>query len=179
MSGYANLRVKPRKALLIFIEGLFQVAMKIIKGFQNMGTDVKFLSAACKLYSTSCISSFAPLPCSCNRQQKNHTGFIYPSACGIYIPIKPIAFQELRSYLTSHPSISFYFHFMHTPQHRTASVVFFLSSSGFIHAVSHYPSYFPTHFQQYVFIFCGELAPIGALLASNHIVWALFIVFLC
>ena len=127
MSGYANLRVKPRKALLIFIEGLFQVAMKIIKGFQNMGTDVKFLSAACKLYSTSCISSFAPLPCSCNRQQKNHTGFIYPSACGIYIPIKPIAFQELRSYLTSHPYISFRFHFMHTPQHRTASVVSFLS----------------------------------------------------
>ena len=47
--------------------------------------------------------------------------------CGIYIPFKPIAFQELRSYLTSHPSISFRFHFMYTPQHRTASVVFFLS----------------------------------------------------
>ncbi|HJV78108.1 MAG TPA: hypothetical protein VJ602_06955 [Paludibacter sp.] len=40
---------------------------------------------------------------------------------------KPITFQELRSFLTSNPYISFRFHFMHTPQHRTASVVSFLS----------------------------------------------------
>jgi len=46
-SGYANLRVKPRKPLIIFIEGQFLVAMKTITGFQNMGTFVKLLSAAC------------------------------------------------------------------------------------------------------------------------------------
>jgi len=68
----------------------------------------------------------SPPPYSCRRKQK-HSVLIYPCACGIYIPFKPIAFQELRSYLTSHPSISFYFHFMYTPQHRTASVVYFLS----------------------------------------------------
>jgi hypothetical protein len=101
----ANPRIKPRKPLLIFIEGLFQVAMKIIKGFQNMGTDIKLLSAACSLFSTSCISSFAPPPYSCCRKQK-HSVLIYPCACSIYIPFKPIPFQELRSFLTSNPYIS-------------------------------------------------------------------------
>ena len=33
----------PRKPLVIFIEGLFREAMKITKGFQYMGTDVKLL----------------------------------------------------------------------------------------------------------------------------------------
>lgn len=33
----------PRKPLVIFIEGLFRVAMKITKSFLNMGTDVKLL----------------------------------------------------------------------------------------------------------------------------------------
>ncbi|MEA4851494.1 MAG: hypothetical protein VB126_08590 [Paludibacter sp.] len=33
----------PRKPLVIFIEGQFWEAMKIAKGFQNMGTDVKLL----------------------------------------------------------------------------------------------------------------------------------------
>ncbi|MDD4992825.1 MAG: hypothetical protein PHR83_11375 [Paludibacter sp.] len=40
---------------------------------------------------------------------------------------QPITCQELLSYLSSTPYISFRFHFMHTPQHRTASVVSFLS----------------------------------------------------
>ncbi|MBV5283882.1 MAG: hypothetical protein JZU53_15785 [Paludibacter sp.] len=111
--------------------------MKIIKGFQNMGTDVKLLSAAWKLYGTSCISSFTPPPCSCSRKQK-HSVLIYPCACGIYIPFKPITFQELRSYLTSNPYISFRFHFMYTPQHRTTSVVSFLSipQAPFIQSVT-------------------------------------------
>jgi len=67
-----------------------------------------------------------PPPYSCSKKQK-HSVLIYPCACGIYIPFKPIPFQRLCSYLTSHPSISFYFHFMYTPQHRTALVVSFLS----------------------------------------------------
>jgi hypothetical protein len=45
--GYANPRVKPRKPLIIILEDLFRVAMKIIKGFQNMGAVVKLLPAAC------------------------------------------------------------------------------------------------------------------------------------
>ncbi|MDD4992584.1 MAG: hypothetical protein PHR83_10155 [Paludibacter sp.] len=40
---------------------------------------------------------------------------------------QPIPFQELRSFLTPNPYISFRFHFLHSPQHRTASVVSFLS----------------------------------------------------
>ena len=137
MSGYANPTIKPRKPHVIFIEGLFQVAMKIIKGFQNMGTYIKLLSAACSLFSTSCISSFTPPPCNCSRKQK-HSVFIYPCACGIYIPFKPIPFQELRSFLTSNPYISFHFHFMYAPQHRTASVVSFLSipQAPFIQSVT-------------------------------------------
>lgn len=40
---------------------------------------------------------------------------------------QPIPFRELPSFLTPNPSISFRFHFLHSPQHRTASVVSFLS----------------------------------------------------
>ena len=46
----------PRKPLVIFIEGLFQVAMKITKGFQNMGTDVKLLFK--QLVSNSALRAF-------------------------------------------------------------------------------------------------------------------------
>jgi len=78
----------------------------------------------------SCIalraSPHSPPPYSCSRKQK-HFVLIYPCACGKYIAFKPITFQELRSYLTSYPCISLCFHFMHTPQHHTASVVSFLS----------------------------------------------------
>ena len=42
---------------------------------------------------------------------------------------QPITFQELLSFLTPNPYISFRFHFMHSPQHRAASVVSFLSIS--------------------------------------------------
>jgi hypothetical protein len=63
---------------------------------------------------------------------------------------KPITFQELRSYLTSNSYISFRFHFMHTPQHRTASGnTHFHFASSFI---PFSPSPFPTHFQRYIFI---------------------------
>ena len=41
----------PRKPLVIFIEGLFREAMKITKGFQNMGTDVKLLFKQLESYS--------------------------------------------------------------------------------------------------------------------------------
>ena len=78
-----------------------------------------------------------PPPSSCCRKQK-HFVLIYPCACGICIPFKPIPFQELRSYLTSNPYISFRFHFMYTPQHRTTSVVSFLSipQAPFIQSVA-------------------------------------------
>ena len=51
---------------------------------------------------------------------------------------QPITFQELRSFLTPNPCISFCFHFMHSPQHRTASVVSFLSipQATFIQSVT-------------------------------------------
>ena len=40
---------------------------------------------------------------------------------------QPITFRKLRSFLTPNPCISFRFHLMHPPQHRTASLVSFLS----------------------------------------------------
>jgi hypothetical protein len=46
-----NPRIKPRKPLVIFIEGQFREAMKITKGFQNMGTDVKLLFKQLESYS--------------------------------------------------------------------------------------------------------------------------------
>ena len=56
----------PRKPLVIFIEGLFRVAMKITKGFQNMGTDVKLLFKQLVSYSAlRAISSISPPPISC------------------------------------------------------------------------------------------------------------------
>ena len=41
----------PRKPLVIFIEGLFRVAMKITKGFQNVGAVVKLLFKQLESYS--------------------------------------------------------------------------------------------------------------------------------
>jgi hypothetical protein len=41
----------PRKPIVIFIEGLFRVAMKITKGFQNMGAVVKLLFKQLESYS--------------------------------------------------------------------------------------------------------------------------------
>ena len=50
------------------------------------------------------------------------------SMCLRYIhSFKSITFQELRSFLSPNPYISFRFHFMYTPQQRTASEVSFLS----------------------------------------------------
>ena len=43
----ANPKLKPRKPLVFFIEGIFRVAIKKHKRFSNMGTDVKLLAAAC------------------------------------------------------------------------------------------------------------------------------------
>ena len=64
---------------------------------------------------------------------------------------QPIIFQELHSFLSSHPYISFSFHFMHSPQHRTASVVSFLSipQAPLIQSVTT-QALFPSHFQPYV-----------------------------
>ena len=50
----------PRKPLVIFIESLFRVAMKITKGFQNMGTVVKLLFK--QLVSRSALRAFSHFP---------------------------------------------------------------------------------------------------------------------
>jgi len=67
-----------------------------------------------------------PPPISCAENKK--TFWVDLSMCLRYMhSFKPITFQELRSYLTSNPSLSLRFHFRHTPQHRTAPVASFLS----------------------------------------------------
>jgi hypothetical protein len=50
----------PRKPLVIFIVSLFRVAMKITKGFQNMGTVVKLLFK--QLESRSALRAFPHFP---------------------------------------------------------------------------------------------------------------------
>jgi len=82
---------------------------------------------------------------------------------------QPITFQELRSYLTSHPYISFRFHFMHTPQHRTASVVSFLSipQAPFIQSL---PKLFSHAFPVVCFSFLRRVSPINRLKAERKVI---------
>jgi len=123
--------------------------MKTITGFQNMGTDVKLLSAACKLFSTSCNSSFSPPPISC-AENKNIPG-CYPCACGICIPFRLhfvlgflfVPHRETRHFIL--PSLQA---FTSAPHSFGSLLPFHFASS--INSVSHYPSSFPTHFQRYV-----------------------------
>jgi len=55
------------------------------------------------------------------------------------------------------------FHTHTSAPHSFGSLLPFHSASS-INSVSHYPSHLPTHFQRYIFIFCGELAPIERIL---------------
>ena len=62
------------------------------------------------------------------------------------------------------------FHFItlsfqaHTSAPHSFGIFLPFYSASSIRTVSQYPSSFPTHFQRYIFIFCGELAPIERIL---------------
>jgi len=108
----------PRKPLVIFIEGLFPVAMKIIKGFQNMGTAFKLLFK--QLESCSALRAFPHFPhhplvvavISGNRL------LLQVLAVGAFIPAPLRSRNYVRTSLRTPRSIMPTF--MHPPQHPTA-----------------------------------------------------------
>jgi len=65
--------------------------MKTITGFQNMGTDVKLLSAACKLFSTTAIPHFPHRPLVV---QKIKTFRVSLSMCLRYMRSIPSPFRS-------------------------------------------------------------------------------------
>jgi hypothetical protein len=75
--------------------------------------------AACKLFSTSCNSSFSPPPCSCCSHFRQ--SFIISCACGRCTHPGSIALRELRSFLTPNPYATLCLHsciHLSAPRHK-------------------------------------------------------------
>ena len=156
-SGYANPKIMPRKPLIVFIEDKFRVAIKTITGFQNRRTDVKLLSAACQLFSTSCISSFSPPPISC---AENKYISYFMAMCLRYILSISAPFRfgiSCRS--SADPTLHFAFiASIHLSTARLREILFSISQAPFI---PFSPSPFPTHFQLYIFFSATSLPQIN------------------
>ena len=104
--------------------------------------------------------SHSPPPYSCRRKQK-HSVLIYPCALRYihYIQAHCIPGTTFVPHFAPFHFILLSFHVYTSAPHSFGNLLPFHSAHS-IHAVSHYPSYFPTHFQRSVFIFCNELTPI-------------------
>jgi hypothetical protein len=95
--------------------------------------------------------------------QKTKTYRFDLSMCLWYIhSFQPITRQELLSYLSSTPFhfIPLSFHAYTSAPHGFGSLLPFHSARS-IHAVSHYPSPFPTHFQ-WLFLFLRRVPQLNA-----------------
>lgn len=114
-----------------------------------MGTDVKLLSAACKLSGTSCISSFSPPPCSCAVNKNISGGFIHVLAVSAFIQAHSIPGTTFVPHSEPLHFIPLSFYAFNSAPRSFGSLLPFHSASS-INPVSHYPSHFPTHFQWYV-----------------------------
>ena len=127
----------PRKPLVFFIVGLFRVSIKTTKGFP-MGTvatkhfgipgvcdephsHTKMLCES--IWFKTSIFPHRPIVV---QKIKTYRVDLYICLRSVH-SFQPITLQELRSFLTPNPYISFRFLFMLSPQHSTASVVSFLS----------------------------------------------------
>ena len=146
-SGFANPRTMPRKPLVIFIDIVcfFRVAIKNYKRFSKYGDSCQApFQAACKLFSTSCISSFSPPPISC-AENKKHSGLIYPCACGICVPFRfhfvlgflYVPHRETRHFIT--PSFQAYTSAPHSlgsflPFHSASSIHQSVTTQALSHA---------------------------------------------
>ena len=129
--------------------------MKIIKGFQNMGTEVKLLSKQLVSISALCaISSISPPPISCAVNKICRVD--YSCACGKCVPFRRHSFRSV-SYL-NRTNTSFCLHCKHTPQHRTASGNTHFHFASSIHSV--FPKPFSNANPMVYFISCGVFAPI-------------------
>jgi len=123
-----------------------------------MGTDVKLLSAACKLSGTSCNDlNISPPPISC-AENKKHSGLVYPCTCGQCIHSSPFhSGNYVRSSSEPQHFISLSFPAFTSVPHSFGSLLPFHSASS-INPVSHHPSSFPTHYQWYV-LFSATSSP--------------------
>jgi hypothetical protein len=94
------------------------------------------------------------------QKTKNIPGwFIHVLAVSAFIPAHYIPGTTFVPHSEPLHFILLSFHAFTSAPHSFGSLLPFHSASS-INSVSHYPSSFPTHFQRYVFIFCGEFAPI-------------------
>ena len=134
----------PRKPLVIFMEGLFREAMKITKGFQNMGTDVKLLFKQFESYSA--LRAFPHFPhrplvvavISGNRL------LLHALAVGAFIPA-PLRFGNyVRSSLRT-PTLHYACIPASTSAPRSISIPLL---TPYIPFPQSYPCHFPTHFQR-------------------------------
>ena len=126
------------------MEGLFREAMKITKGFQNMGTDVKLLFKQFESYSA--LRAFPHFPhrplvvavISGNRL------LLHALAVGAFIPA-PLRFGNyVRSSLRT-PTLHYACIPASTSAPRSISIPLLTSYIPFPQS---YPCHFPTHFQR-------------------------------
>ena len=134
-----------------------------------METVVKLLFK--QLVSYSALRAFPHFPHHPLVVQKNkkHSGLIYPCACGICVPFRLhsvlgflfVPHRETRHFIT--PSFQAYT----SAPHSLVEILISIPQASFNHFP---PKPFPTHFQRYVFIFCGEFTTIKRLKAERKVI---------
>lgn len=130
--------------------------MKIIKGFQNMGTEVKLLSKQLVSISALCaISSISPPPISCAVNKICRVD--YSCACGKCVPFRRHSFRSV-SYLNPNqhfilPTLQAYT----SAPHSLGEILISIPQATFI---PFSPKLFSNANPMVYFIFCGEFAPI-------------------
>ena len=130
--------------------------MKIIKGFQNMGTVVKLLSKQLVSISALCaISSISPPPISCAVNKICRVD--YPCACGKCVPFRrhfvPVGFvpQPNQHYIL--PTLQAYT----SAPHSLGEILISIPQATFI---PFSPKLFSNAIPMVYFISCGVFAPI-------------------
>ena len=130
--------------------------MKIIKGFQNMGTEVKLLSKQLASISALCaISSISPPPISCAVHKICRVD--YSCACGKCVPFRRHSFRSV-SYLNPNqhyilPALQAYT----STSHSLGEILISIPQATFI---PFSPKLFSNANPMVYFISCGVFAPI-------------------
>ncbi len=133
---------------------IFRVAIKTIKGFQNMGTDVKLLfKQLVTCPALRAIPQYSPPPISCAENQK-HSELVYQSACGKCVPfslhyVSRIFARSSLPPLTLHFTIIPIIH-LSTARHKYS----FYLSTCYVPSVAPMP--FPNAIPAVCFHFCDE-----------------------
>jgi hypothetical protein len=130
--------------------------MKIIKGFQNMGTVVKLLFKQLVSFSALCaISSISPPPISCAENKICRVDF--PCACGKCVPFRrhfvPVGFVPQPNQHFILPALQAYT----SAPHSLGEILISIPQATFI---PFSPKLFSNANPMVYFIFCGVFAPI-------------------